>query len=453
MCKRINVFSLVFLCVWASCTKVDDLSDEASITDFQITSVSDGVELDKEHIAISKDNEVSIPVEFGRKNFPLTISTRIKFSSSTDDAISTDETPLDLGKFTFQDVYSTHEFYMISESGKPHLARIRLDDKLNAEILDFNPNIPDASWRIWHSNIRITLKKDVAWPLTITPTIKISAGAVYENYTAGQPLTFESPADNTKPIVLRAENGDLKVWNVQILPSIENSDFELWVNEGIHEKANLDPTPGKGLGWATANNTFVQGTQPVAYNGGKAAQMTTELERIGFLGDMITAATVFTGYFKMNISALNDPPQMTFMGIPFNTRPVSISFDARYVPGERLQQSVKENGMYVRRDMEGKDEGRMWVKLLRWSGKGDIVYHDDDPTEGITVLGEGDIIFDSREEFRNWKNYTVDIKYNRLLSFLEPTHISIVFTSSRQGDYFIGAIGSMLTVDNVTINY
>ena len=47
----------------------------------------------------------------------------------------------------------------------------------------------------------------------------------------------------------------------------------------------------------------------------------------------------------------------------------------------------------------------------------------------------------------------VPIKYDSKYKNLEPTHISIVMTSSRQGDLFIGAEGSTLTVDNVVVNY
>lgn len=184
-----------------ACTKVDDLSDDARITAFRINGISDGIILNEEQLTI-KDNVVTIPLEYGRKNFPLQLTADIRFSSTTDDVISTDEQPLDLKNFTFTDVYSVHEFYLISESGKPHLGQIKLEDQLNAEILEFNPNLPDgfASISIWHTNIRITLKKSPQWPLSITPSIIKTQGSAYVDYQDGDPLTFQSPADNTKKI-------------------------------------------------------------------------------------------------------------------------------------------------------------------------------------------------------------------------------------------------------------
>lgn len=437
------------------CTKVGDLSDDAGIDSFTITRVSEGIELATDRVDIS-DNTVTIPLEFGRKNFPLTISADVRFSSTTDDAISTDEQPLNLKSFTFEDVYTVHKFYLVAESGQPHLTQIKLQDKLNAEIQEFSLNLPeeDASVTIWQNNIRITLKKSLGWPFTFTPTIVKTPGAVYKNYKDGEALTFASPADNTRQIVIVADNEDEKVWNIQIVPSIENSDFELWINENNPKKINIDPTPGEGMGWATANNSFVQGTRPVDYKGGKAAQMTTELQSIGFIGDLVTSGTLFTGYFKMNISALNNPPLMTYFGIPFVLKPVSVSFEAKYAAGNKLQQSVKnKDNLYELKSLEGADQGRMWVKVLRWEGKGNIDYHEK-PVDGLIVLGEGEQIFDGNDaSLKNWKDYIVRIQYDPEYRHLQPTHIAIVFTSSRQGDLFVGAIGSMLTVDNVEINY
>lgn len=450
------VLSLViaFSMLLAGCTKVSKLSDDAEIVSFKINSVSEGVELDTEHVIV-KNNEVLIPVEFGRKNFPVTIAAEITFSKTTDETMSVDEQKLDLKEFVFNDVYATKEFYLISDSGVPHLACIKLVDKLNAEITEFDVRLEDptaVSVVMLNNNIRILLKKPLGWPLTITPVIKKTATAKYVDYQDGKSFTFTSVADNQKQITLLAENGDERVWNIQVVPLIENSDFELWKDEGT-KSVNIDPIPGVGLGWATANNSFVQGTKPVAHGSGKAAQMTTELQSIGFLGDMIASGTLFTGKFKLSVSALNNPPAMTHFGIPFVSKPESISVDASYVAGKQLQQSVKENNVYKLYNLTGTDEGRIWVKVLHWAGEGNIDYHEK-PVEGLTILGEGELIFDGKNtSFHDWKNYTIPIQYHSAYAHLNATHLAIVMTSSRRGDSFIGAVGSKLTVDNVVVNY
>lgn len=444
----------IFL-VFLSCTKVDELSDDAEIVSFRITGVSEGVQLDQSNITV-KNNEVLIPVEFGRKNFPLTIATEIGFSKTTDETKSVDARPLNLREFTFPDVYTSQKFYLIAASGKPHLAQIRLVDKLNAEILGFDVNLPDKDAtvvRLRDNQVRIILKKSLGWPLTITPKIRKTPTARYRDYQEGDSFTFTSLADNEKHITLEADNGDERTWKILIVPSIENSDFERWINEGT-KQVNIDPVPGEGLGWATANNSFVCGTRPVAHGNGKAAEMTTELQSIGFLGDLVTSATLFTGKFKINISALNNPAAMTHFGIPFVSKPQSVTVEAAYTAGKQLQQSVKnKNGIYELTNLTGVDTGRIWVKVLHWAGEGELKYHDW-PVEGVTVLGEGEQLFDgSNTALRQWGTYTIPIKYDPLYQHLGATHFVMVMTSSRRGDFFIGAVGSKLTVDNVQINY
>ena len=149
---------------------------------------------------------------------------------------------------------------------------------------------------------------------------------------------------------------------------------------------------------------------------------------------------------------------MTYFGIPFIMRPQSISFDAKYVAGAKFQQSERkdEKSPYIIKDIPVVDQGRVWVELLRWEGNGELEYHGDhaEPVEGLKVLGKGEMIFDgANTALQNWNNYTIPINYDSKYKDLEPTHISIVMTSSRQGDLFIGAKGSTLTVDNVVVNF
>lgn len=446
---------LIALGLLSSCEKVSKLSDNAEIVSFSITDQTEGIELNKEEIAIS-NNVVTIPLDFGRKLFPLTIKANIKFSSTTDKVISVDENTLNLKEITFNDVYTPQTFYLISESGVPHLGKIILKDKPNAEITNFRiTNYPEdeVGVSIHDNNIRINFKKDFRWPVTIEADM--DCNGEYKAGSAKSPFTFSGPNDKKQITLIAKDNQDERVWNIQVVPTIENSNFDSWVNVGT-SKVNINPTPGVGLGWATANNSFVQGTTPVSNQTGFAAQLQTGIQNLSALGigELITAGTIFTGYFKINVSYLSNPPLMTYFGIPFIMRPSSISVDAKYEAGVKFQQSEKvgQNSFKIK-DLPGVDQGRIWVELLRWEGNGDLEYHGD-PVDGLKVLGKGEIIFDgANTALRNWNNYTIPIIYDNKYKDLEPTHISIVMTSSRQGDLFIGAKGSTLTVDNVVVNF
>lgn len=458
MYKHALFILLTLIWTGISCTKVDELSDEAAIESFTIISSSEGIELVEDQIQIV-NNVVSIPLESGRKNFPLTIQAKLGFSSTTHNQISVNEQPLNLTEFTFTDVYTPYSFYLISDSGVPHLARIALKDKLNAEIeqvvLEGLTEGTDYQVMLRNNNVRIQFLHQPVYPVSIRPEIIKTSTARFKDYQEGSVMTFENPSTENK-ITLIADNEDERIWNFRIVPAVENGDFEKWINAGT-ALVNIDPMPGVGYGWATANNQFVQGTQPVEYAGGFAAQLTTGIQKLHGLGlgDLITAATIFTGHFEMKISELSNPPAMTFFGIPFITRPASISLKAKYVAGNKLQQSVEKKGnqKYELVDVPGIDQGRVWVKVMHWEGEGEPAYHEKD-IPGLTILGEGELIFDgSDSSLGSWHDYRINIRYNSIHDQLEPTHIAIVATSSRQGDYFIGAEGSTLTLDDVNVNY
>lgn len=443
--------SLALILIATSCTKVNSLSDSADIESIKITSVTEGIEINMNSIRI-QNNTVILPLDFGRKHFPLNITTEIDLSSTTEDVIGVDKKSFDLREFTFNDVYTPQSFYLIAESGVPHLWKIMLEDKKNAEIESFKVNEISLnhvkSITIRKNNVRISLTDKIIWPITILPEIQKTSSSTYKNYREGEPLTFTKYND-IKEIILVADNGDERVWQIEITSPIENCDFELWI------KDNIDPIPGHGLGWATANNSFVRGTTPINFMGGKAAQMKTSIQDLGFigLGQLIASGTLYTGYFSLNMQ-LDNPRSMTYFGIPFRDRPVSISVDAQYFVGKTLQRSVKTNGSYKLVDVAGVDEGHIWVELLHWSGEGDLKYHAQGHPENLTVLGRGEHLFRATDaNVSQWQNYVIPIQYNSQYNSLEPTHIAIVMTSSKNGDTFIGAVGSTLNADNVVISF
>lgn len=452
-----------------SCQKVSNLSDKAGVESCTVTSFNDSVRIYPGSAKI-ENNSVIIPLDYGRKFFPLTVSVDFKFSSTTVGTLPIDKDhSIDFNDITFKDVYDQPTFYLISESGIPHLWSIQFKDKQNAEIEQFSlkNTLPPGYIQniiIEKNNIHIILGKSVkTWPFVITPEIQKTTTATYKgtDYQEGQDLEFNT-FDDVKNITLVADNGDERVWNIYLessTPQLKNSNFDLWINTDLidgeqNKKINIDPVPGKGLGWSTANNTYVRGSVPVERNGGFAAQMTTSVQYLGFigLGNLLAAGTVYTGSFHLNLQ-LDQPRQMTFFSIPFTARPNAVEVDAQYIAGKLMQRSVKEGSSYVLKDIpDGKDKGHIWVKLLNWQGQGELAYHGEEVLlSGLSVVGEGEHIFYGTANEAEWQSVRVDINYKDLVK--EATHIAIVMTSSKDGDSFLGAVGSTLRVDNLSLIY
>lgn len=142
--------------------------------------------------------------------------------------------------------------------------------------------------------------------------------------------------------------------------------------------------PEKGKGWATANNSYIQGTLPIDYKGGKAAQMKTGIQKVPIIDhDLIAAGTLYTGYFQLKLDFEN-PRSMTNFGIPFNVRVKAVEFDAQYIAGSQLQQSIKnDKGKYRIQNIEGYDEGQAWVEVLHWSGEGRFTLSMENPLKDL----------------------------------------------------------------------
>lgn len=95
--------------------------------------------------------------------------------------------------------------------------------------------------------------------------------------------------------------------------------------------------------------------------------------------------------------------------------------------------------------------GQAFVELIRWTGEGTFEYHGR-PTDGVEIIGRGELLFDGTEsKYKEWAHYTLPVVYTAPNKI--PTHIAIVFSSSKSGDIFLGAPGSTMEIDNVRLIY
>lgn len=368
----------------------------------------------------------------------------------------------------FRDINDVIDFGIKSHEGKVKKwkAQLRYEGNISDKAEIKSVDILACSSPIYEDNIVINsftgdifidLIDENIFPFRIQPVFNISEGACFYDYRNGEILEFKNLNDKFSFEIL-AENGDLKKWNIQLLNKMQlyNSDFELWVDKCPTNMLSLsiDPIPGIGRGWATANNTFVKGTLPVEHLlNGKAAELTTKL--ITFMPkNLITAATLFLGKMEMSPLELEIPKKMTKFGIPFTASPIAIRIDAKYEPGETYQQSKKISGTgigakYELENLPGNDEGHIWIELIHWNGSGKLDYSGD-PIEGVHVLARGEHIFKGKTE---WQQLRINLDRKSDFDKYKPTHFVVVMTSSLNGHLFAGAIGSKLCVDNFELIY
>jgi hypothetical protein len=254
-----------------------------------------------------------------------------------------------------------------------------------------------------------------------------------------------------------AENGEVSEWNVSAVPGVpnpqlENSNFDSWYTVGDYEQPGISRD---NTIWDTANRglTIVAdpNTIPEDLGGGDFAAKMTSV-RSPLLVRM-AAATLFTGKFTEGFPDPRDPRSNIDFGVPFAGRPNAFRVDYRYLPGDAYEDGDGNT-------LPGGDECDIYILLQR--------------RENGEVKRIGTGWFRDDTEVNDWTTLEVPIKYGELTAADPefeyanirtdegeswgdansiPTHIVVVFSSSALGDFFTGAIGSELWVNDLELIY
>lgn len=272
---------------------------------------------------------------------------------------------------------------------------------------------------------------------------------------AGQTQDFNSPVEYT----VTAEDGSKSVYVVTVVrggskPQLDNSSFEDWYTETVGLSTVEQPGVDKATTiWGTANRGLGLAGAPA--NTTKQTKIDSNYVRMESVAApalvRIAAATIFTGKFKDGFPSVSDPRSNIVLGTPFTGRPLTFSFSYTYQPGASNEDENGQPLSYgdqcdVYLFLENRDGSQVKRVATAW-------FRSGDPTTG-------------------WTRANIPIKYGELdpsdpwFSYAQPqpdelwgdgtesvTHISILATSSFEGDFFNGAIGSILELDNIILEY
>lgn len=452
-----------------------EASSDTNISNFSYayTSKDNRMKLSSTSIVADNNNHrITLKITAGPKAFPLTLTNKIMklgnpSATIVEQEIADYDTPL-----TFESLTSTKTFTVRAEDGTEQQWTIDLESQAKghtAEITSFLVGkITGGSLtavKIEPETQRIRMEVEGVPPFYATVSIETSENATVTGLENG--ILTVNNYNHEIPLTVTSQDEEVtKTWTVYtdkpVEVQIDNSEFELWgefknINGGTY---TIDPTPGAGYGWGTANLELlgigVLGTMPVERaDGTLAAEMTTSEQNTILKGYIVAAGTLYTGLFNLNINYITQPRKMTKFGIPYTARPTSFSMEVKYAPGAQMKQATADDkGKYSIHDIAGVDKAHIWVELLQWSGSGAIDYDGSEGAADITVLGRAELVIDgANNPYKEWSKITLPMVYNPQYADITPTHIAVVMSSSKDGDKFIGAIGSKLSVDHFVINY
>ena len=235
--------------------------------------------------------------------------------------------------------------------------------------------------------------------------------------------------------------------------ALQNGGFENWCTVGknafpnISEDVKFWDTSNTGANTLSAKNPTNKVTSPIV-----AGTYAAKLESMSVL-TFFAAASLYTGTF----GEVQIPNAVLNFGQPFTSRPIALHGYYQYTPV-----NVNKVGSNLPADAtvsEGQpDQCAIYIALAKKSyeiNNGDTdTFIDFENDNNIIAYGtiEGDYITTSGTA-NGYTEFTIPLQYKESQFGEMPTHIIIVCSASKYGDYMTGGVGSTLYVDEFSLVY
>ena len=298
---------------------------------------------------------------------------------------------------------------------------------------------------------------------TLTPGATISpASGTERDFTSPQYYTVTSEDGNWK----KEYQVSYIIAGISTEYHFEDVDSVVKTNYTYDVFYDLDEATGNRINWASGNAGFAltgMGSDRTSFptnstihiKVGKGVKL--ETKETGSFGEgfgmPIAAGNLFMGTFDV-LSALTNALKATRLGMPFEHVPTYLKGYYKYKAGEVFQ----ENGEPVKNK---KDTWDVYAIFYEVTDK--VRYLDGTIVEGnythpnlvsVALLDDKD-----RKETDEWTEFYIPfvMKSGKVIDREKLKsggyNVSIVFSSSKEGNYFRGAPGSTLYIDEVELIY
>ena len=240
----------------------------------------------------------------------------------------------------------------------------------------------------------------------------------------------------------------------------ENFELET-ANQRYYTWHNLMPDGSLGNDWATANAGYrisMSTAQPMDYpttpllEGYDGAAVCLRTSNTGPFGQMankrLAAGNMFLGTFDIAV-AMSDHLHATRFGIPFTGKPARFTGYYTYQPGPTVQDFY---GNAIAGRVDSADVYAVFYRNHDAAGNEVVLYGDN-------VLSSSQIVAVANLGYyaptTSWTAWDAEFVYRETIDEQLLANrgysLAIVFSSSRRGGDFVGAIGSRLCVDKVRL--
>lgn len=331
-------------------------------------------------------------------------------------------------------------------------------EKDNVEAAGFEYAVEDTDdWQYveGHAESRATFVKGQTFTATLTD---LALGTRYK---------YRAVAGTATEITYRSEELSFETGTPGQLP---NAGFENWSAAGSGSKAAMVPMPAGQDFWDSGNHgsagmgvNLTQQDTEIKHGGNSSARLRSQFVGVGGLIGAFAAGNIFTGKF---IGIEGGTNGIVGFGRPFTfptreLKPVAIKLWVKYITSNNWK------GNSNHKPASGYDEGHIFTALFDGPDNGDeaneegqygFVVHTMNSSRlfdknASNVIAYGEHIFTENTAGDGLIELTIPYEYYASKAGAQPTHIAVVCTASRYGDYFQGGDGATMYVDDVEIIY
>lgn len=245
--------------------------------------------------------------------------------------------------------------------------------------------------------------------------------------------------------------------------ALYNANFDLWTKSGdtvypgsAAEAGNTSSfwntsNPGTSQGFGAAFGGPVNpttGVQSPVHTTGESAYA-AKLQTTNKLG-VLAAASLYTGSF-LGLDGMS--ANMEF-GKPFTSRPVALHGYYMYTPQVINRVSRVPEGVEITKD-ETMDQCAIFIALAKKTftfnnnNEDEYIDYENDPD----IIAYGELPSGAATSGSDYTEFTIPLKYKESQFGEQPTHIIIVCSASKYGDYMTGGDNSLLYVDDFSLVY
>ncbi len=233
---------------------------------------------------------------------------------------------------------------------------------------------------------------------------------------------------------------------------IPNASMEDWSDWSENRKVLIPAPGGNRTFWDSGNHgsstmsvTLTQGSSDMVHSGSISARLRSQFVGVGILGKF-AAGNLFVGTYK-ETKGTNG---VIDFGQPYNgSHPSKLRFWANYRPGSEMKGDG--HGEFT----SGPDHAQIYIAFTTGIKTVDTSNVETlfDPNSH-DVLGYGEVTWKSDFGADNQlEEVNIPITWYDRAKSQSPTHMIIVCSASKYGDYFTGCEGSLLYVDDFELVY